>query len=127
MHGRMAQVWAVNKTNVVLSGTSLIRTLDALLANIQNTFGDPDQERTACTQLHALPMMAGMTAEEYMAKFGYQIDQNELPVTIRDSVGHQLAGGGHWKGFCVVAEVTALHIIWNVEAHGHQKLHAMSS
>ena len=43
----MAQVWATNGTNMVLSSISSIRTLDALLANIKNAFGDPDQERTA--------------------------------------------------------------------------------
>ena len=38
-------------------------------------------------------------------------------MTIRDSVGHELASGGHWKGFCVVEKVTAFHIICHVVAH----------
>ena len=42
MHGEMAQVWAMNETNAVLSGMSSIRTLDMLLVNIKNTFSDPD-------------------------------------------------------------------------------------
>ena len=42
MHRGMAQIWAVYETNVVLSGTLSIRTLDALLANIEMAFGDPD-------------------------------------------------------------------------------------
>ena len=32
--GGMAQVWATNETNVVLSSMSSIRTLDTLLVNI---------------------------------------------------------------------------------------------
>ena len=39
------------------------------MAKIENSFGDPDQERMAPTQLHALKIMAGMTAKEDMAKF----------------------------------------------------------
>jgi len=65
----IAQVRAKNKTNVVLSHTSTFSTLTELLAGIERTFGEPDQERTACTQLHALNMTTGMTANEYMAKF----------------------------------------------------------
>jgi len=65
----IAQVWAKNETNVVLSHTSTLTTLMELLAGIKKTFGDPDQERTACTQLHTLKMMKGMMADEYMAKF----------------------------------------------------------
>ena len=36
---------------------------------------------------------------------------------IRDSVGHELTGGGCWKGFCVVAKVTAFHIVCHIAAH----------
>jgi len=69
MHGGIAQVWAKNKTNVILSHSSTFSTLSELLAGIERTFGDPDQERTAHAQLHALKMMMGMMADEYMAKF----------------------------------------------------------
>jgi len=69
MHEGMAQVWAANETNAILSSTSLIRTLETPLANIKNAFGNPDQERTACMHMNALKMLVGMTAEEYMAKF----------------------------------------------------------
>src|SRR5882724_2640092 len=69
MQGGMVQVWAANETNTVLSSTLSIRTLDALLANIENTFSDPDQERMAHMQLHGLKMMVDMMAKEYMAKF----------------------------------------------------------
>ena len=65
----MAQVWAANETSMVLANTSTFNTLEGLLALIERTFGDPDKERTACTQLHALRMTPGMTAEEYMANF----------------------------------------------------------
>ena len=40
-----------------------------LLACIERTFRDPDQERTACTQLHVLKMTTGMMANKYTAKF----------------------------------------------------------
>jgi len=41
MCGGMAQVWATNETNAVLSGMSLVRTLDTPLVNIENSFSDP--------------------------------------------------------------------------------------
>src|SRR5882724_10390816 len=69
MQGGMAQVWAVNETSAILDNTSSFGTLVELLASIERTFGNPDSERTACTQLHALKMTLGMMAEEYMASF----------------------------------------------------------
>src|SRR5882724_8131619 len=69
MSGGMAQVWAANETSVTLANMSTFNTLEGLLTSIENTFRDPDRERMACTQLHALKMMPGMTAEEYMANF----------------------------------------------------------
>ena len=68
MHGGMAQVWAANKTSTVLANMSTFNTLEGLLASIKRAFGDPDRERTARTQLHALRMTPGMTAE-YTANF----------------------------------------------------------
>ena len=67
MWGGMAQVWVSNETSVILDNTSSFSTLAELLASIKRTFSDPDQERTACTQLHSLRMTLGMMAEEYMA------------------------------------------------------------
>src|SRR5882672_3523069 len=69
MGGGIAQVWAKNETNTVLSHTSMFSTLAKLLAGVERTFGDPDRERMACAQLHTLKTMMGMTADEYMAKF----------------------------------------------------------
>src|SRR5882724_7639478 len=69
MRGGMAQVWAANETSTVLANTSTFNTLEGLLASVERTFGDPDKERTAHAQLHALRMTPGMTAEEYMANF----------------------------------------------------------
>src|SRR5882724_2348710 len=69
MHGGIAQVWAENETNVALSHTSMFSTLMELLAGIERTFSDPDQERTAHTQLHAPKMTMGMMADKYTAKF----------------------------------------------------------
>ena len=69
MHGAISQVWAKNETNVVLSHMSTFSTLIELLAGIERTFRNPDQERTAHAQLHTLKVMMGMMADEYMAKF----------------------------------------------------------
>jgi len=69
MHGGMAQVWAANETSTVLANTSTFNTLEGLLASVKRTFGDPDKERTAHAQLHALRMTPGMTAKEYTANF----------------------------------------------------------
>ena len=69
MWGGMAQVWAANKTSAILDNMSSFGTLTELLASIERTFGDPDWERTARMQLHALRMTPGMMAEEYMASF----------------------------------------------------------
>ena len=56
MHGGIAQVWAKNETNVVLSHMCMFSSLVELLAGIKRTFDDPDQERMAHVQLHALKM-----------------------------------------------------------------------
>ena len=64
----IAQVWAKNETNVILSHTSTFSTLAELLAGIKRTFRDPDWEKKACVQLQALKMMTGMTADKYTAK-----------------------------------------------------------
>ena len=69
MHGGIAQVWAENETNMVLSHTSTFSSLVELLEGIERTLGDPDWERTACSKLHALKMMTGIMADKYMAKF----------------------------------------------------------
>src|SRR5882724_13090095 len=62
MHGGIAQVWAENETNVILSYTSMFATLTKLLSSIVRIFRDPDRERTAHAQLHALKMTTGMMA-----------------------------------------------------------------
>jgi len=69
MSGGVAQVWAANETNMTLANMSTFNTLEGLLTFIEKTFRDLDRERMACTQLHALKMTPGMTAEEYMANF----------------------------------------------------------
>ena len=65
----MDQVWAANETSATLANTSTFNTLKGLLTSIERTFSNPDRERMAHTQLHALKMMPGMTAEEYTANF----------------------------------------------------------
>src|SRR5882724_10202308 len=69
MWGGMAQVWVANKTSAILDNRSSFGMLVELLALIERTFGDPDWERTTCTQLHPFKMTPGMMAEEYMASF----------------------------------------------------------
>ena len=69
MSGGMAQVWEANETSMTLANTSMFNTLEGPLTSIEKTFGDPDRERMACTQLQALKMMLGMTTDEYMANF----------------------------------------------------------
>jgi len=69
MCGGIVHVSAENETNAKLSYTSTFSTLTELLAGIERTFGEPDQENMARTQGHALKMMIGMMANEYMAKF----------------------------------------------------------
>src|SRR5882724_8857934 len=69
MSGGMAQVWGANETSMTLANTSMFNTLEGLLTSIEKTFRDPYREMTAHTQLHALKMMPGMTAEEYTADF----------------------------------------------------------
>src|SRR5882724_1292749 len=56
MCGGIAQVWAKNETNAILSYTSTFATLTKLLSSIERTFGDPDRERMAHAQLHTLKM-----------------------------------------------------------------------
>ena len=67
MSGGMAQVWAANETSATLANMSTFNTLEGLLVSIEKTFRDPDRERTAHAQLHALKMTLGMTAEKHMA------------------------------------------------------------
>src|SRR5882724_7979553 len=69
MQGGMAQVWAANENSTILDNMSSFGTLAELLALIERTFSDPDQERTTCTQLHTPKMTPGMMAEEYTASF----------------------------------------------------------
>jgi len=47
MHGGIAQVWAENETNSILSYSSMFTTLPNYCLSIERTFGDPNQERTA--------------------------------------------------------------------------------
>ena len=65
----MAQVWAVNETMAVITGTSQMQTLDIFLESVEKTFGDPDWVQTARAQLHELRMTPGTMAEDYMARF----------------------------------------------------------
>ena len=69
MRRGMAQVWAVNETMAVITGTSQMQTLDIFLESVEKTFGDLDWAWTACAQLHELRMTPGTMAEDYMARF----------------------------------------------------------
>ena len=67
MRGAMAQVWAVNETMAVITGTSQMQTLDIFLESIKKTFRDLDWAWTAHAQLHELKMTPGTMAEDYTA------------------------------------------------------------
>ena len=69
MCGGTAQVWAVNETMAVVTGTSQMQTLDIFLESVEKTFGDLDQAWMAHAQLHELKMTPGTTADDYMAQF----------------------------------------------------------
>ena len=64
-----AEVWAHNQTQAIINGMSSIPTFEAFIKQVENTFGDPDQSRTACTKLHDLKMSSSMSADEYIAQF----------------------------------------------------------
>ena len=59
MHGGMAQVWAVNETMAVISGTQM-QMLDIFLEHVERAFRDLDRAHTAYTQLHELKMTLGL-------------------------------------------------------------------
>ena len=69
MHRGTAQVWAVNETMAVITGTFQMQTLDIFLESVEKTFGDPDQTQMARAQLHELKMTPSTTAEDYTAQF----------------------------------------------------------
>ena len=62
--GGTAQVWAVNETMAVITGTSHMQTLDIFLESVKTTFGDLDWACTAHAQLHELKMTPGTMAED---------------------------------------------------------------
>src|SRR5882724_4871900 len=45
MCGGMAQIWAANKTSMVLANTLTFNTLEGLVASVKRTFGNLDKER----------------------------------------------------------------------------------
>ena len=69
MCGGSAQVWAVNETMAVITGTLQMQTLDIFLESVEKTFGDLDQAWMAHAQLHELKMTPSTTAEDYTAQF----------------------------------------------------------
>src|SRR3979490_1642529 len=48
MSGGSAAIWAHNKIQVIIDGTSLITTFDEFTRQVEEAFGDPDHARTAC-------------------------------------------------------------------------------
>ena len=67
MHRGMAQVWAVNETMAVITGTSQMQTMDIFLESVEKTFGDLDRAWTTHAQLHELKMTPSTMAEDYTA------------------------------------------------------------
>ena len=69
MSGGSVHIWAQNKTDAVIKGTSSFKIFKDFTKKVEETFGDPDSTRTACTKLHSLRMTSGMSADEYTAQF----------------------------------------------------------
>src|SRR3979490_915578 len=69
MSGGSVTIWAHNKTQAIIYGTSLITTFDEFTKQVEEAFGDPDRARTAHTKLHDLRMMSNMSADDYTAQF----------------------------------------------------------
>ena len=105
---------------MILSHSSTFSTLAELLAGIERTFGNPDQERMVHAQLHALKMMTGMMPDKYIAKFEMLAGRtgfNEvaledtfiqsLPQLILSNFYSQTLGLDNWK--TVVYNLDHLH------------------
>ena len=69
MTGGSAQIWAHNETEAVITGTSSVGSFEDFSRRVEEAFGDPDRAQTARTKLHDLKMTAGMSADEYTARF----------------------------------------------------------
>ena len=69
MSGGSAHIWAQNETDAVIKGTSSFKTFEDFTKKVEEMFGDPDRPRTACTKLHTLRMISGMSADESIAQF----------------------------------------------------------
>src|SRR3979490_1682319 len=69
MSGGSAAIWAHNKTQAIIDGTSLIMTFDEFTRQVEEAFGDPDHARTAHIKLHDLRITSNMSADEYTAQF----------------------------------------------------------
>ena len=89
IHEGIVQVWAENETNVILSHSSTFSTLTELLAGIKRTFGDPDLEKMAHTQLHALKMIMGMMADEYTSKLEMLVGRTSFNKVALDDTFNQ--------------------------------------
>src|SRR3979490_2695865 len=69
MSGGSVAIWAHNKTQAIIDGTSLITTFDEFTKQVEEAFGDPDHARMARTKLHDLKMMSNMSADDYTAQY----------------------------------------------------------
>src|SRR3979490_478151 len=69
MSGGSAEIWAHNKTQAIIDGTSLITTFDEFTRQVKEAFGDPDCARIAHTKLHDLRMTSNISADKYTAQF----------------------------------------------------------
>src|SRR3979490_49484 len=100
--GGSAAIWAHNKTQAIIDGTSLITTFDEFTKQVEEAFGDPGRARTAHTKLRDLKMTSNMSADDYTAQFeilagrtGFNDEALEdayargLPVMILDKIHAQ--------------------------------------
>ena len=52
-----------------------------------------------------------------LEKFHDQVDRDNLPAMVWDTVGHELSSWGCWERLCSVTEVAAFHVLSNIMSH----------
>ena len=92
MSSGSAYIWAQNETDTVIKGSSSFKTFEDFTKKVEETFGDPDSTRTACTKLHNLRMTSGMSADKYTAQFKILAARTSFnDPALQDAYSHGLA------------------------------------
>src|SRR3979490_387538 len=64
-----AAIWAHNKTQANVDGTSVISTFDEFTKQVEEAFGDPDDPKKPEQKPTAKSMESNMSADDYTAQF----------------------------------------------------------